>query len=212
VWQGKLDYTWRSPRAAWNGSEYLLTWNEYRLDGPYAPYVLVPIRNQGLRLNASLVVIGAPRVLGDVEGNGDAAPSVASDGHDWLLIWQFNDEVRARRIGSDGEPVGSDAGIRIASGFVPEVVFDGSQYAAAWKSGEEAHDVRITWLPRAGSLLASEGSAVASTFNSDTLSLVNTEPKTVTLTYTRIADAALGFVPRAFVQRVVSPTRRRSAR
>lgn len=207
-------------RVAWNGREFLVAWGEYELHGQIFPYIRVHQRIRGIRVNANLMTLDAePLVLGDVAGEGDKSPVVATDGREWLLAWQFGDEVRARRIGSDGVPRGDAAGTRIASGFSPALAFDGEQYVVAWKSapaysitGEEPREVRVSTVARTGPLPLLAGMPLAATYFAEGISLVSAAPRTFTIAYARLTEAALGYVPRAFLQRLQSPARRRSVR
>ena len=201
------------PLAVWNGREFLVAWPEYQLHGSWAPYEAGYQRILGARVNANLTVLDTePVVLGDVAGEGDRNPALATDGSAWLFAWEHGDEVRARRIGSDGVPLGDPAGVVIASGLGPAIAFDGTQYVVAWKGAAASRDVRYDYVRRTGSLDPLDGTAIAATYLDERIALVSTAPRNFSLAYSRVSEPALGSVPRAFVQRLFSPARRRSAR
>jgi len=200
-------------RAAWNGKEFFVVWTELEWRGPWAPYTAYFQRILGGRVNTNLFMLDTqPRVLGDAGEEGDRNPALASDGNGWLVSWQFNGEVRARRIGGDGVPNGDDTGVRIASGVAPALAFDGTQYVVAWKGNEDPREVRVASETRTGALDSLTGTVIVATFLAERIEIVPTGLKTFAIVYSRISDPSLGFVPRAFVQRLFSPARRRSAR
>lgn len=211
VWQGDEDDNHvTTPSAAWNGSEFLLAWADYE-DWSFGTHPGPKFfkRIRGARLNANLTLRDTtPIIVGDAPGDGDMAPVVASDGSSWLLVWQFNTEVRARRFGE-----GSEAGEVIATNaFAPNVRFDGARYVLAWKTSN-AREIHAGFLPRTGALALSDEIVVTPTHSYEGIALAATSPGRFTLAYARVAfEPAYGAVSRAFLNRLGNPPRRRPAR
>ena len=210
------------PEAVWNGSEFLIAWSEY-LDTTIPPHHGSKFyrRIRGGRLNANLTLLDTePLLLGDAEGDGDREPRLVSDGSDWLLVWRSFDDLRARRIARNGTPQGSVDGVSIGTGFAQELAWDGNRYLVAWKAlpqysadPDERREIRYGFLPRAGMLGVIETSSVAPTFNTDSISVATTQRGRFTIAYSRIAyEPENGGVPRAFVQRLGAPAKRRATR
>jgi len=208
--------------GAWNGGELLLVWREHQqiiFPPHFGPIVNRRIR--GARVNANLTLLDtAPLLLGDVAGDGDSDPAVASDGGDWLLVWFFNTDLHARRITRNGTPQGSAEGVVIGQGFNQKVMWDGNRYLFAWKAlplsspdGPTPREVRYAFLPRSGALALSESVTVAPTYNIDTIALGPNTAGRYAIAYTRIADELqYGSVQRGFVRLFPVPAKRRSAR
>jgi hypothetical protein len=98
-----------------------------------------------------------------------------------------------------------------SNGFVPEVLWEGSRYALAWKN--DSHELRYAYLPRSGALALSEPATVSETFDDDTVSLAPLQPGRFAIVYTRVAyEPQYGGVPRAFMQQLGAVGKRRSAR
>jgi hypothetical protein len=209
--------------GAWNGSELLLAWREY-VDGSFGTHIGQQLfqRIRGARINASLTLLDTePRLLGDVEGDGDTDPALATDGSEWLLVWRFQNDLRARRIAHDGTPQGPAEGAVLEhDGFAHDLLWDGTRYVLAWKrpgisttDPAEPREVRFAYLPRGGALVLSDATTVSPTYDGDTISLAPLVPGRFAMVYTRVAyEPEYGGVPRAFVQTFGPIGRRRSAR
>lgn len=126
------------PAAAWNGSALLVLWTE-QYSVPYsdpAPWVISE-NVYAARVTAGLTLLD-PAPLHVVKGDRSnewsfSAPSVASNGADWLVVTALNDsDVFARRVLQNGT-VGGNAPAEIAPGFQPVVTWDGERYVVAWK-------------------------------------------------------------------------------
>jgi len=74
--------------------------------------------------------------LGGAEASGPLA--VASDGLDWLAVWTRHgangDEVRGVQITDAGARLGANLSLSPTTGQIQGLIFDGTQYVAAWRS------------------------------------------------------------------------------
>jgi hypothetical protein len=127
-----------APAAAWNGSTLLVVWNE--MFYPIAdPPIAIAKNTLGARVTAGLSLLDpAPLFLATIGEGGWAqpgAPSVASNGDDWLVVTDLGGrDILARRVLHDGTVAGNGAE-KIASGSGPVVTWDGTRYAVGWKDG-----------------------------------------------------------------------------
>jgi hypothetical protein len=216
------------PSASWNGSAFLITWPDFDGQGIVidfsSAYFFQTIR--GVRVSASLVVMDAqPKTLADAEaeppvldllvpGSNDPNPSLASDGQDWLLVWKSGEDVRARRITKDGVAEGPSRGTTIARGLMPEVAWDGAKYLLAWKTNDSAHELRYGFVPRDGALTLLDGRGAGATRTRERLALSVIDRGRFSVAYARndFEMDVYGAVPRAYIQRLAEPDKRRAAR
>ncbi|WP_108072245.1 hypothetical protein [Vitiosangium sp. GDMCC 1.1324] len=123
----------RMPAAAFGGGNYLVAWQDFREDE--GPHIRVArVRPDGTVLDTSgLRLPSAP---------GASGPAVASDGRDFLVVWQEPGAgelaIRAARVSGSGAlrddtalELGTTTGLetRVA------VAFGGGRYLAVWSGG-----------------------------------------------------------------------------
>jgi hypothetical protein len=118
----------RYPQLAFNGQRYLLTW----LDGSAAQAGVT-----GALIDPSgAIVADGIKIRRSV--NLQSTPKLASNGSEFLVAWTESrggpNRVYARRVSAAGVPVGATTGFRVnaATGVLPAVGFDGSNYVVAW--------------------------------------------------------------------------------
>jgi MYXO-CTERM domain-containing protein len=119
------------PVAAFDGTQYLVVWQDLRADRP-AIY--------GGRVAAdgtALDPIGFP-ILDDVTWypySGVYRPAVASDGAGFLVAVQMDGQIRGQRVSGAGEVL-DPGGFEISAPAIPaspsSLVFGGDQYLVAW--------------------------------------------------------------------------------
>jgi hypothetical protein len=124
-----------TPSVAWNGTNYLVVWIDYRYGIGSAPDLV------GVRLDADGTVLDLAPIEIDVGSDQihQGQIDVASDGTDFLVVWSAgsNSDVYARVVESDGtvpEPrltIAADAGNQTS----PTVAASGSRYLVAWVDG-----------------------------------------------------------------------------
>jgi len=177
------------PAASWNGSTLLVTWNEVefpRVDPPLAIGVTV----LGARVTGGLSLLDpAPLTIATqsgIERSSHGAPSVATNGEDWLVVANVNaDHVIARRVLSNGTVEGNTPAT-IAAGFSPAVTWDGARYAVAWRQGNDtpASELMLAAVPAFGALVASRRTLVATQTTPNTPSLARSGDE-IAVAYTR---------------------------
>jgi len=158
-----------NPALAWNGTDYLVVWEDLRDDFDRGADV------RGRRVSAA----GAPegrdfRISGKTATADDMDPVVASDGAGYLVVWQDHrllpnrqTDIYGRLVSAAGKPVG--ANFRVcgpqATGwdFNPAVVWDGTVpvYLVVWQDERN-------WVDRGsdiyGRRVAGDGSRVGGDF------------------------------------------------
>jgi hypothetical protein len=142
------------PEVRSNGTHYLIAWRESATENPGV---------RALRVDANLSVIDP---LGLQLGAGDGeTPDIATDGRDWLVVWDQSGSVQARRVAADGS-LPDVQPLELASGpanELPDASSNGELYVVAW-TNERApgwYDVRATRITLDGVVLDPEGDVVA---------------------------------------------------
>jgi hypothetical protein len=128
--QGTLQQ--ETPAAATIGNVSLLAWREPLSDARELYGVFAArVDSHGRPLDA------APLALGSVSCDA-TFPRIATSGHDYLVVWEDPNGIRAERISADGRlldttPVAiSKNVITGCDGNQPAVVWNGSSYVIAW--------------------------------------------------------------------------------
>ncbi|HEX7830862.1 MAG TPA: hypothetical protein VF787_14490 [Thermoanaerobaculia bacterium] len=197
------------PRIAWNGSQLLVAWADME-ELFYSPPIAVPARLYAARVAANLTVLDpVPLIIGANALFED--PAIASNGTDWLVLWQNGStDIDARRIHPDGSL--GDTTTIATQAYLPAVVFDGSRYVIAWKELDEHSTLRMATLTSDGALVRS---GVATIAPSDTrpygVALVAT-PNGIGTAYARVSPIPMhGGVERTFFRIMKGSSRRRAA-
>jgi hypothetical protein len=177
-----------SPAAAWNGSSLLVVWNE-NIVPPGSPPIYYPLRTVAARVTGSLALLDpAPLVVAETEENHWdrilGAPSVASNGDDWLVVVDIGArDILARRVRSDGAAEGNGPE-RIAAGGAPVAAWDGTSYSVAWK---DASNVRLAAVPAEGAPVAARQTLVATHAAPSALSIAPARNQEVAVIYTKVS-------------------------
>ncbi len=162
--------TW--PGVGFNGTRYLVAWNDNRGQDAGLFGSLVGAEPT-VEPTAGFALSQRPgRVWTYQEGN----PDVASDGADYFVAWGDNvagvGELRATRVRSDGTVLDTP-GILISSGpgrrYWPRVVFDGTHYFVVWADTRNGRaDIFGARVSRDGTVLEPNGFPIrVSAFNKD---------------------------------------------
>lgn len=208
-----------APSAAWNGSVFLVVWTEFKLTpfGSHVPFLDLK-RILGARLKANLTLLDtAALVIGDVPNKQDYGAAVASNGTDWMVVWQSNISqpdivLRGRRVHADGALQGPESGIEIAAGSARALAWDGSRYALAWKPAPDA-SIAVGYLPPSGPAAPADKVTLLNTKAAVPYAIDIAGVNRLVVAYTRIArEPQYGGVQRAFLQRVGAPLKRRAVR
>jgi hypothetical protein len=144
------------PVVAWNGTNYLVVWDETRL--------------VATRVNSAGTVIDAKQFpLSDANGD-EANPAITSDGTNWFVVWEDyrngNADIYGARIANNKTKL-DGLGFPIATGSdaqaTPSVAFNGTRYLAGWlrTDGSGGH-VEARRVSKAGALLGTTATALSS--------------------------------------------------
>ncbi len=130
-------YDQRSPTIAYDGTNYLVAWEDRRTWTSSDIYAA--------RLTTAAVLLDPAGIVVSNAASDQITPAVAFDGTNFTVTWQ--DRVRWGLYGARCTPAGTvldPTGFEISggSGLTPAVAFDGANYLVAW------HDV-VAWPPRA---------------------------------------------------------------
>jgi hypothetical protein len=185
-----VDY----PAASWNGAELLVVWNEQYVHERADPPIVVSVQVWGARVSPGMTLLDpAPLHIGASAENGAdgsfSPASVASNGHDWLVVAGFgNDAVVARRV-LHGGTLDGDAPVPIGRGYAPVAAWDGSRYAVAWKEGQYwlGLSVLLHAVPAAGELKATNRTLVARETAASRLSIAPAANAAAAVAYTRVS-------------------------
>jgi hypothetical protein len=175
--------------AAWNGSEYLVAWEE-RFELPSV--ILFPLYRfniRATRVSGALTLIDAQPIAIAVSSDdnvSNSSPDVASNGDDFLIAWSSPSGIAAKHFNSPSAP------IILGDGTAPAVVWDGAHYLVAWHTA--------TTIDAAHVDLNDRFTIVSPQISDAGLDLIANAPGRVTAIYTRIAtEPEYGNVERAFV-------------
>lgn len=180
--------------ASWNGSALLVTWTEIAIPRGDPP-IEIGTKILGARVTAGLSLLDpAPLTIAATNVEDEwfsfGAPSVASNGKDWLVITDLNREhVIARRVLSNGMVEGNGPAT-IAAGFAPVATWDGMRYAVAWREAPvpTSSNLRLALaaVPESGALVATRRTIVA-TQTAESLPSIARSGDEVAVAYTRIS-------------------------
>jgi hypothetical protein len=122
-----------SPGVAWNGTEFLVVWEDWRAN--QSDVYGARVSKAGALLDTSSIGIATST-------SAQRAPKVASDGSGFFVTW-MDESVSSSLPRAFGARVGADGSVLDAQGsalspsdheqFYPVVCFDGSNYQVAWE-------------------------------------------------------------------------------
>ncbi len=144
------------PDVAWNGSVFLAVWKSDE-HGTWTTC--------GARVDAAGHILdpGGFFIAGDVSlGHVAGHPAVASDGADFLVVWQNELSPRAvfaTRVSGEGRVVGSH--VQLLPGMPvqedPEITYGHGRYFVAWRQTGVGQDLWATRINRDGSIVDTAG-------------------------------------------------------
>jgi hypothetical protein len=128
-----------APRVAFDGTNYLVVWQDQRNSGQYDIY--------GARVNPSGQVLDPSGIAISTATNDQQHPALAFDGTNYLAVWQHGAGSDIDIYGSRVSPSGSvlDPGGIVMSDTTedwesyPAVRFDGTDYLVAWNDENSGH-------------------------------------------------------------------------
>jgi hypothetical protein len=151
-----------TPAVAWNGTEYLVTWEHEALfeDGDLHGVRVAP---DGTVLDSSPIVISHAN-------KAQETPAVASDGTDFMVVWEdergTSDDIYGTRVAADGsvlDPLGVPIFDTSVDERLPDLAWNGQEYLASWehhRTGAD-HDVYAGRLDASGTPLDPTGIVVS---------------------------------------------------
>ncbi|MBI2926477.1 MAG: cadherin-like domain-containing protein, partial [Verrucomicrobia bacterium] len=161
--------TEQNAAVASNGTHYLIAWNDNRNGVDYDIY--------GARLERDGTVLDPTALPISTASGEQSSPKVASNGADFLVVWQdlrnsatTGYDVYGARV-TDGGSVLDPAGVAIRAGsgtdYQPSVASNGSDYMVAWAeySGASSYDIRGARLSSGGTVLDPSGISVSAASN-----------------------------------------------
>jgi len=137
--------TQQFPRAASNGTNYLVVWNDSRTDPTESA-----IDVYGARVSSSGTVLDATGILicNATDSQGFEAlndsPQVASNGADYLVAWEdarrsfYSYDVYAARVTSAGSVSDANGFLLKTNSFKPTVAGKQAGYLVAWSDGNSS--------------------------------------------------------------------------
>lgn len=154
------------PMIAFDDTNYLVTWYDFRRGGAdiYAS-----------RVSPSGNVIDTLGFDISMMANSQSSPSIASDGTNYLAVWQddrngSDNDIYGGRISQAGnilDPVAIPVSSESNGQADPSVAFDGINYLVVWDDGRSGSNVHIygTRVSTSGSILDSSGIAISAAPN-----------------------------------------------
>ena len=187
---------------------FLVVWEEFE-SIHYPPYESWR-HLRGARITRELVNLDTAGI--DVVSTTplEFEPAIAWNGREWLVVWtRWYDGIYGRTVAADGAVVGGEVRLATNAARRPSVTWDGRRYTLAWL---EQRTLRSATMSRLGTGLVGTR-ALAQLAENPGASLVALRNGLVAAAYARIAqEPRAGGVPRAFVNLIGAPPKRRAVR
>ncbi|MHB8879804.1 MAG: hypothetical protein ACYC8T_39450, partial [Myxococcaceae bacterium] len=161
-----------SPAVAWNGTSYLVVWEDLRGGTGWSGWDIY-----GARVSATGAVQDAAGIAIAAAAGWQRFPALACDGADYLVVWQdqrtgTSKDIYGARVSAAGA-VQDAQGIAIATAaidrslpesFPPAVAWDGTNYLVVWadeRNGTTGNDIYGARLSAAGVVQDASGIAIS---------------------------------------------------
>jgi len=119
-----------NPAVAWDGTNYLVVWDDYRSASNYDIYGQI-VNSAGGLVGSNFPICTA--------ANDQRRPDIVWDGTNYLVVWydrrNGNWDIYGQRINTSGGLVGSNIPISTdgSSQYYPAVAWSGNQYLVVWR-------------------------------------------------------------------------------
>jgi len=163
------------PALAWNGSNYLVAWEDLRSGTTLDIY--------GARVSAAGAVQDAAGIPISTAANHQAYPDLAWDSTNYLVVWTDfrvgTGDIYGTRVNTAGA-VQDAAGIPISTAagnqLSPALAWDGSNHLVAWEDARSGSDVYGARVSAAGAVQDGAGVALAASAASESAPAVTSGP------------------------------------
>ena len=159
---GALGGQAQRPGVAFDGTNYLVVWTDYREGGP---------KVYGARVSPGGTVLDQDGFA--ISADEGSEPTVAFDGTNYLVVWSNQASIVGARVDPAGEvldPGGMTISTRANAQFEPTLAFDGTNYLVVWiNATRESPTSTARGCLRPGTVLDPAGIEIAMSpgFNED---------------------------------------------
>jgi len=162
---GPASSTQEYPAVAFDGTNYLVVWEERRSDPNWGDI-------WGARVSPSGTVLDTSGILISTAVNSQWSPAVAFDGINYLVVWQDkrngnNFDIYGARVNPSGtvlDPSGIPISTAANGQWYPAVAFDGVNYLVVWedfRSNGIYRDIYGARVSPSGTVLDPSGIAIS---------------------------------------------------
>lgn len=174
-----------APRVASQNGEHLVVWAS---SGGNVP----PDDVSGRRVASNGTLLGSQQISFALGANDQFSPAVASDGKEFLLVWQDHRDssgadLYAERIVADGsvlDPLAIPLVVENAAQEEPQLTFDGTNYFSVWQDRRDGElDVYGARVDTTGKVLDPGGFPIASSAQSELFPAIATNGSLMFVTW-----------------------------
>lgn len=159
---GPSAFDQSAPSVAFDGTNYLVAWQDYRSGTSYDVYAARVAQGGAVLDGAGLAL--------SVAAGSQRAPAVAFDGTNYLVVWEDarsgTSDIYGTRVTPEGGLLdGAGIQISVAAGVqqAPALAYDGTRYLVAWQDARSgsSDDIYATRVSAAGAVLDGTGVSVS---------------------------------------------------
>jgi hypothetical protein len=161
------------PRIGFDGTKYLVIWEDYRHAGPPDYFSDV----YGTRVGVDGTVLDPDGIAISTALFYQDRPTIRFDGTNYLIVWEFHhlygleSDIHGVRVNTEGvvlDPAGLEISTAPNDQYYPTLAFDGTNYLVVWGDyrSESSWDIYGARVNPGGVVLDSSGIAISSEANS----------------------------------------------